>query len=447
MVEAVRGQFDREGRLVGADGRLLALNARAGGQLGAPLAMPQLATVIRLARTLSVPIARSVLMADGDRDWRASASIKVAGDGLELTLSEWAEQAPRPSWLIPKSAAALAGLPAADWTWATDAMFALTHVELTPEERSEFRLDELLGRPLTKLVRLIEDDAGALPILAAAIAHADFAGQRAVRRDRSDVEYVLSARALHTPEGRFVGYAGSATVAPPPVAAADDAVVVPFPDRLGTTLRGPLDRIVARAESISAQSDGPLRRDYADYAGDIASAGRHLLALVDDLADLHAVERPGFTIAVEPVDLADLARRAAGLLSVRASVRRVRIDRPGVDEMLMASGDFRRVLQILVNLVGNAVRYSPEGGMVWLRIESDDDTAVVVVADQGRGIDVADQARIFEKFERVDQSEAEGSGLGLYISRRLALAMGGDITVDSAPGQGARFTLTLPTSI
>jgi signal transduction histidine kinase len=111
---------------------------------------------------------------------------------------------------------------------------------------------------------------------------------------------------------------------------------------------------------------------------------------------------------------------------------------------LLARGEFRRVLQILVNLIGNAVRYSPEGSMVWIRTEVEEDLAVIIVADQGQGIAVQDQDRIFEKFERVDPSEPGGSGLGLYISRRLARAMGGDITVDSAPGFGARFALMLP---
>ncbi|HKT15262.1 MAG TPA: ATP-binding protein, partial [Allosphingosinicella sp.] len=82
--------------------------------------------------------------------------------------------------------------------------------------------------------------------------------------------------------------------------------------------------------------------------------------------------------------------------------------------------------------------------MVWIRIEREGDFACVIVADQGKGVDPADQARIFDKFERVDPSEAGGTGLGLYIARRLARAMGGDIALDSAPGQGARFTLALP---
>ena len=97
----------------------------------------------------------------------------------------------------------------------------------------------------------------------------------------------------------------------------------------------------------------------------------------------------------------------------------------------------------MVNLLSNAVRYSPPGSSIWLRTEVEGDLAAVIVADQGKGISEADQLRIFDKFERVDTSEPGGSGLGLYISRTLARAMGGDLSVDSAMGRGARFVLTL----
>jgi signal transduction histidine kinase len=190
--------------------------------------------------------------------------------------------------------------------------------------------------------------------------------------------------------------------------------------------------------------DGVLDPHYVDYAADIASAGRHLLGLVDDLVDLEAIEREDFTVEDDAIDLADVVRRAAGLLQVRAANAGVTIDRDGLDGALPARGEFRRTLQILVNLLGNAVRYSPEGATVWLRAQREGARAVVIVADQGKGIAEADQARIFEKFERVDASEAGGSGLGLYIARRLARAMGGDLTVDSALGLGARFLLWLP---
>ena len=128
---------------------------------------------------------------------------------------------------------------------------------------------------------------------------------------------------------------------------------------------------------------------------------------------------------------------------MRAADKQVVIDGPD-EGAVPATGDFTRTLQILVNLLGNAVRYSPDGGQVWLRAEREGDLAIVIVADQGKGIAADDQERVFEKFERVDPNEPGGAGLGLYIARKLARAMKGDLAVHSAPGQGARFTLTLP---
>jgi signal transduction histidine kinase len=250
--------------------------------------------------------------------------------------------------------------------------------------------------------------------------------------------------------GRFVGFRGSAnslgggsaapSAAPAPMAAAEASA---FSERLDKALRAPLAHIIANAETIGAQPEGPIRTDYAAYAGDIATAGRHLLALVDDLVDLQAIERPGFAAEPEEIDLADVARRAAGLLAVRAAERGVRIDAPAAFDTLPATGEFKRALQIVMNLLTNAIRYTPDGGSVWIRTDREGDLAALIVADQGKGIAPEDQARVFEKFERVDPSEPGGTGLGLYIARRLARAMGGDIALDSAPGQGARFTFTL----
>src|SRR3546814_16760303 len=93
-----------------------------------------------------------------------------------------------------------------------------------------------------------------------------------------------------------------------------------FGQRLDRALRQPLGRIIANADTISGQLQGQLRRDYANYASDIAAAGRHLMELVDDLADLQAIERPDFNPVMEDLDLADIARRAAGLLADRKSV-------------------------------------------------------------------------------------------------------------------------------
>jgi hypothetical protein len=212
-------------------------------------------------------------------------------------------------------------------------------------------------------------------------------------------------------------------------------------------LRQPIARIIANAETIRTKMAGPLADEYSSYAADIAAAGQHLLALIDDLADLEVVESDNFSTAPDRIDLADVARRAAGILGVRAREQGIVVDPPRADEALPAVAEFRRVLQVLLNLLGNAIRYSPPHSQVWVRLEQLGGTAQVIVADQGPGLSAEQQSRLFEKFERLGRSGDGGSGLGLYISRRLARAMGGDLTVESAPGQGARFILSVPADI
>ena len=107
---------------------------------------------------------------------------------------------------------------------------------------------------------------------------------------------------------------------------------------LDRPLRAPLARIASQADSIHDGEDGPVAAHYADYAADIASAARHLMGLLDDLADLEAIERDDFAVAADPIDLADVARPAAGLLSVRPAVAGVPIDRPGAEVRAPATG-------------------------------------------------------------------------------------------------------------
>jgi signal transduction histidine kinase len=142
------------------------------------------------------------------------------------------------------------------------------------------------------------------------------------------------------------------------------------------------------------------------------------------------------------VDLAALAAEAVIMLESSAEERGVHIE-IGRPEPLRARGQERPVIQILVNLIVNAIRYSPDGGTVTLSFAKTAGTASVTVSDVGPGVAAGDEERIFERFERA-HSKQDGTGLGLAISRRLARSMGGDVTLDSAPGAGARFTVTLP---
>ena len=448
--DAVRGRVDSDGRLVEAEPRLMALHRAAGGEEGGPLAVPQVAALARLARRLGITISRSAVAAEGEADLDLWVRAEPREGGVDLAVTGWIARparAPAPASDSERQADFLRA--GADWIWETDSALRLTTVSPAAAAAAGRTPAQLVGQQLTRLFRLEEGEEGELPLLTALAEQRRFDGQFADLRGGRGGRYRLAGIPLIDGAGRFAGFRGSAAALPAgaPAAPADaegHAEPGAFGERLDKALRAPLARIIASAETIGAQDDGPIRKDYAGYAGDIATAGRHLLALVDDLVDLQAIERPDFRPEGEEIDLADVARRAAGLLAVRAGERGVRVDAPAAGESLPAKGDFRRALQIVVNLLTNAIRYSPEGGQVWIRTDREGDLAALVIADQGKGISAEDQARIFDKFERVDISEPGGTGLGLYIARRLARAMAGDVAVDSAPGQGARFTFTLP---
>ena len=453
----VRATLDSAGRLVTADPPLLALNAAAGGMIGGTLAVPALARLARLALRLGVPVARTVTVAaDGGDDLALSARANpMAGSqrgGVELLLIGWRIGDPWQSRVsrVPRNDDFLRR--AAHWVWETDSALQLTRLSARALPPSDFDGTACLGYPLTRFFALAEDDVRAFPILSRLAMHQRFNRQPATVRETGQA-VLLSAQPRTDAHGAFCGFVGAAFCndasdrgeAGPASSKRDlDVFTGRIAERLDRTLRVPLAQIIATAETMEAQAYGPLRQDYADYAADIANAGRHLVGLVDDLVDLQTIELPGFTILSRPIDLAEIARRAAGLLRMRAVSARVQIAAPATETVLPALGDARRALQVLVNLIANAVRYSPLDGRVWVRAERAGTQAAIIVGDQGKGIALPDQARIFGKFERVDPREAGGSGLGLYIARALARAMGGDITLDSAPGLGARFVFTLP---
>jgi signal transduction histidine kinase len=291
------------------------------------------------------------------------------------------------------------------------------------------------GEPHTRILRLEEDENGEMPLMSALALRREFTGQPARSRSEESCAVVLSGEPVMTPGGSFAGFRGTAETAKTSDDSAEARPPV-FDHALDELLRSPIDRIIESAERIVARADGPLNSDYAGYGNDIASAARHLLsvlqAMSDDVAQAHA-----------PIDLSALAAEAVIMLESTAEERGVKIafDRP---EPLRARGQERGVIQILVNLIGNAIRHSPEQGTVRLSFARTEASASVTVSDEGPGVPAGDEQRIFERFERAHSAEG-GAGLGLAISRRLARSMGGDVTLDSAAGEGARFTLTLTT--
>ncbi|KQN00706.1 histidine kinase [Sphingobium sp. Leaf26] len=447
----VRATLSTDGRLLSADALLLALQQEAGADIGQAFAVPQLVAIARLAARLGVLVSRPVVAAAQRGDIDMWVRAKPDDQGVSLSIVDWRE---RPSAPVPpddaRRDADIAAL-ADGWTWQIDTQLRFQMVLAGGGDSGALpALPPVPGARFSSYFQLEADSDGDMAMLRGFAQRRAFRDQQAILASDSNSRFRLSAFPMFDHAGQLTGYRGTAFPLEKAVAApfAEEAPLSIYPAefgrRLDRSLRQPLGRIIANADTISAQLEGPLRPDYAGYANDIAAAGRHLMALVDDLADLQAIDRPDFSVISEEVDLADLGRRAAGLLTVRALDRRITIIAPAPDVTLPAIGEFRRVLQILVNLIGNAVRYSPEGTEVRIATEWESGQARIAVIDQGAGVAQVDRERIFEKFERLGRDDASGSGLGLYISRRLARAMKGDIRIGGAPGEGARFILSLP---
>ena len=438
---------DADDRLISADEPLLGLQLRCGGDVPGTIAVPALLEAVRKARTIGLKLARPVIAQDGTDSVTTWVEIEPLADnaGCRIELRHWQAKP----------------LPPEDPVLAAQRRTAIdrTCAELTA------RLDS------AQCVVLAEAQATDL----AALAEAMRAGAGRPWTDFITIEGSSHHQPLHWRmlDGAPVRIAGSArpwraSLIPQLLGSGEPAGFelclvsdVPLPEpvaiakppaararligrEVAPVLRQPIARIIANAETIRTRLAGPLAEEYSQYAADIAAAGQHLLTLIDDLTDLEVVEAEDFSTAPDWIDLADVARQAAGILGVRARERGIVIDAPKLGESLGAIAEFRRVLQVLLNLVGNAIRYSPADSQIWIRLEDEGEAARVIVADQGPGLDPAQQARVFEKFERLGRSGDGGSGLGLYISRRLARAMGGELNVESAPGQGARFVLTVP---
>jgi signal transduction histidine kinase len=431
----VLGRLDTSGRLIAADPELEMLQRDAGAEVGQMLALPQVAAVAELARKLGTAVARPAVAASADSDIELWVNARPEGDEIALSLEGWTMRPPAGPRLasILGGGGEAAGATARN-EWAADEELRIISLSSDLAELLGVEVTEASGSPMTRIVRLEEDSNGEMPLISALAARRGFAGQRARSRSSDGSLVLLSGEVVTGADGSFAGFRGTAETEQAPAPAAPQNGT-PFDHAFDELLRSPIDRIIESAEQIVARSEGPLRSDYASYGNDIASAARHLLSVLRAMS-----EDPAQTQA--SVDLAALAAEAVIMLESSAEERGIRIELDPT-EPLRARGQERAVIQILVNLVINAIRYSPDTASVRLSFARTAGTASVTVSDRGPGIPSGDEQRIFERFERAHPKEGS-TGLGLAISRRLARSMGGDVTLDSAPGEGARFTLTLP---
>jgi len=386
-----------------------------------------------------------------------------------------------------------------DWLWETDADLNLSYLSSPIALRLGIPAQVLLGRPILNLGHFLPSKTGGktpAPLEA-----------RRPFRDRAfamtganqrEVVYRLSGVPYYDDDqGRFAGFRGTAIAKSPPPSQADttqqelaalsktleaalldnadlnwrlsrlaDAAVPPSeaaspaPEtarpapvtpplaRTAHELRTPLNAVMGYADLGLSEVFGALPERYLDCFRSIREAGRHMDSLVAALHD-SGPESEAAGLASEPVDFAGVAAKAKAMIALAAREAEVDISQVGAAAGGRVVGDHRACVQILLNLLSNAVKFTPAGGSIGLEIiAGPNGTLQIVVWDSGMGITSEEQEKIFRADYRADEVRAAntipGSGLGLSISRNLARAMNGDLTVISQPGQGSRFVLSLP---
>jgi signal transduction histidine kinase len=216
-------------------------------------------------------------------------------------------------------------------------------------------------------------------------------------------------------------------------------------------LRTPLNAIIGFAEILANEYFGALTPRQLDYSRGILDSSQRLLSLINDILDLATIEAGYMTLETARIDIHDMLDAVLTLTRERARNQNLELEVQCPDDIGAVEADERRLKQALFNLVSNAIKFTPSGGSIRIQAErnsnSQGDELVLSVADTGVGIPVADQARIFEKFERGDPTLAQtGAGLGLSLVKSLVELHGGTVTIHSIPEQGTTVSCHLPTS-
>ena len=369
-----------------------------------------------------------------------------------------------------------------DWVWETDEQGRLTFIS--------DRITDLIGQAPTMLVGKLlvalganSADAKADETVEAALAHhAPFRGRAfdiVDREGRTRRHQLSGVPFFHLRNGRFSGFRGSGTDMTQQHAAErasheararleaalselnrknldldmalERAQVAArakgeFLANMSHELRTPLNAIIGFADIMQRQAFGPDPKRYAEYAGYILKAGHHLLHIINDVLDVSRIESHALKIDVEAVQLDELIQQSLALVTNQAAAKKIRLDAEFDRAQCKVSVDLTRATQVLVNLLANAVKFTPANGAIKVSAtRRNDEFAEVAVSDSGPGIKPEYQEAIFEPFYQVHEESYtrphEGAGLGLPISRQLARLMGGDVQVESEVGKGSRFTV------
>ena len=216
-------------------------------------------------------------------------------------------------------------------------------------------------------------------------------------------------------------------------------------------LRNPLTSILGYVEMFLDDDFGPLSDEQREYLNVVFGAGRRLLNITNDLMDVTRIEAGRIDLILVPIDLAALVRRVVAEYRPQQEAEAQQLDLFLASELPAALCDEMRTAQVVANLVSNALKYTQEGGQIWVHVElaQEEGFLQVSVADTGMGISAEDQTKLFSRFYRTEGARTSGTGgtgLGLYVTRSLVELHGGRMWLESEVEQGSTFYATLPIS-
>lgn len=495
LADAANAAFfrtDKDGVLAEGNDAFHRLNQQCGGS-DANVRIPGFETGVQAALLWGRPVTRSLSMVVAGEErhyWANMVPVRNVDDtisGVVGSLQDGTDQINRTrAALVDQARFRDFTRASSDWFWETDELLRITALSDRLTALVGQPVATLVGRPIQSIGRFEENMAGDYPFDRALTSHTPFRNQLMVVEDSvgDAVLFHLAGVPVFDDAGVFRGFRGvgmdvtrtylmeeqtrsahrnledalaeltkknaALDVASEQARTALEAKNE-FLASMSHELRTPLNAIIGFAEAMQMQVFGEIQPHYVAYANDIVTAGYHLLGLINDVLDVSVIETGEVTLSMESVCLAPLVDQARSLLLLRAEAKHIDLSAVRCDPSVRIRADERRALQILVNLLTNAVKFTPEGGKIGVDVARQPGSPPFIaftVWDTGFGIASENHERVFEKFQQcvndTYSGKPEGTGLGLHISRRLARLMGGDIELESALGEGARFTVLLP---
>ncbi len=350
----------------------------------------------------------------------------------------------------------------ADWFWEMDADLRFTFVSNGVSETGLTPVD-VAGKTLPEICHAKFDHAALATELEAMNARQPF--RRIVRPATTTPDHwvSVSGKPRYDDQGNFAGYFGVTTditlrkrfeqqlALSKEEAERANRAKSEFLANMSHELRTPLNSIMGYSEIMAKQLLGRHSNEkYAGYSNNIFGAAEHLLNLINDVLDISRIEAGEMEIDEATVDLRELTDASLKIVAGRADARNQNLSSDLPLTAIALRGDARYLRQVLINLLTNAVKYTPEGGEIRTGAElSEDGKVVLFVSDDGIGIDASDIPRVLAPFGKIQsnaQQTHEGIGLGLPLSKKFVELHGGELWIESAPGKGTTVWVSFPGS-